>query len=364
MIVSCYKSSLNPCVQNAVRVISSRVSMPILSGVLIECNENSLSVKSTNLEMSLKAETSAEVIEGGSAVVSGRILAEVLKNLEEEKLKIESDEKYFTLKGEKGIYKIKQMKTEDFPRIPEWEGEKEVLIPAKELVTGAGQISRVSATDERRPIFTGALIEKKPEEGGLRAVATDSYRLAWRDLKLEEDTGNWESSIIPTRSIQEVARVAAALETSIEAKIQNRQALFKIGNVTLVVRLIEGSFPNYGQLIPKEEKTTASVDKETLLSLVKRATIFGQRIRVSISSDRLNISSESPDVGDAWEETPAEVEGEEVEIAFNGAYLLDGISGVEGNKALLKITSPEKPALIKDAERDNYNYIIMPLRTK
>ncbi|MDD5447648.1 MAG: DNA polymerase III subunit beta [Actinomycetota bacterium] len=364
MIVSCDKKTFNSCVQQAVRVLSSRVAMPILSGVLIECNEAQLVVKSTNLEMSLKAEAGAEVIEDGSSVVSGRILAEVVKNLKDENLKIETDEKYLSVKGEKGVYKIRQMKTEDFPKVAEWEGEKEISIPVKELVTTAGQISKVSATDERRPVFTGILFEKKPETGGLRAVATDSYRLAWRDLKLEEDTGSWESSIIPTRSIQEVARIASTLEENIEAKIQNRQALFKIGNVTLAVRLIEGSFPNYNQLIPKEQKTTVTVEKEALLPLIKRATIFGQKIKIDVSSNRLTVSSETPDIGDAWEEIEAEAEGEEVEIGFNGSYLIDGISGIEGEKALIEITSPEKPALVKDAEKNNYNYIIMPLRIK
>jgi DNA polymerase-3 subunit beta len=140
--------------------------------------------------------------------------------------------------------------------------------------------------------------------------------------------------------------------------------MFKIGDLVISSRLIEGQFPNYKQLIPKGEKTTVKVPKDELTASVKRALIFGHNMKIGIYGDHLRIATETPEVGDSKEEIPADVTGEEMEIGFNGTYLMDGLSGVQSEKVELRLDDPQKPALIRTEESEKYNYIIMPVRLR
>ncbi|HEY5527079.1 MAG TPA: DNA polymerase III subunit beta [Candidatus Anoxymicrobiaceae bacterium] len=364
MIVSCEKDKLNNLVQTALRGVSSRVTMPILSGLLITAEGGRITISSTDLEMSIKAELEADISESGSTVVSGRLLGDIVKSLPAGQLQIETGEKFLTVKSTGGEFRIREMMPEDFPQIPAWEGATVVKVTGGEFMVAVQQTARASSTDEKRPVLTGTLVEKNVADSTLKLVATDSYRLAWKEAEVSGSVADWEDCIIPSKTMNEVARLAGGSDADVELKMQDKQVMFKIGDLSISSRLIEGQFPNYKQLIPKGEKTSVKIEKDVLSAAVKRALIFGHNMRVGIYSDHLRVTTETPEVGDSKEEIPADINGEEMEIGFNGTYLMDGLSGVESEKVEIKLDDPQKPALVRTDESDKYNYILMPVRLR
>lgn len=363
MIVSCDREKLNGLVQTALRGVSSRVTMPILSGLLINAEGDRLVICSTDLEMSIRASLEAQVSESGSTVVSGRLLGDIVKSLPKGEVTVRTGDKFLTVATAAGEYNIREMMPEDFPQVPAWEGEAVLKVSGAQFFTAVQQTVKASSSDEKRPVLTGTLIEKAGEDQ-LKFVSTDSYRLAWKEMEATGKTAGWEDCIIPTKTLSEVARMAGAVEDDVEIKMQEKQVMFRLGDLTVTSRLIEGQFPNYKQLIPRGEKTMVKVDKNDLAAVIKRALIFGHNMRVGIYGDHLTVTTETPEVGDSKEEIPAEVTGEEVEIGFNGNYLLDGSSSVETEKIEMRLDDPQKPALIKEEGSDRYSYILMPVRLR
>ncbi len=364
MIVSCDKEKLNSLVQTALRGVSSRVTMPILSGLLINAEAGRLVISSTDLEMSIRAELEAEISESGSTVVSGRLLGDIVKSMPKGELSVETGEKYLTLKTTVGEYRIREMMPEDFPQIPRWEGASVLKASGGEFLQAVQQTARASSSDEKRPVLTGTLIEKNVGASAVKLVSTDSYRLSWRDLDVAGSVEEWEDCIIPTKTLNEVARLAGSVDEEVELKMHEKQVMFKMGDLVVSSRLIEGQFPNYKQLVPKGEKTSVKVDREELAAVVKRALIFGHNMRLGVFSDHLSVTTETPEVGDSKEEVPAEVVGEEMEVGFNGAYLLDGVTAVETERVEIRLDDPQRPSLLRNEESDKYNYILMPVRLR
>lgn len=364
MIVSCEKDRLNSLVQMALRAVSARVTMPILSGLLLNTEGGRLSVSGTDLEISIRVESDAAVQEGGSTVVSGRLLGDIVKSLPSGEVRLETGEKYLTVKSAAGEYRIREMMPEDFPQIPDWEGESVIKVVAGEFASGVQQTSRASSSDEKRPVLTGSLLEKNVGEGTVRVVSTDSYRLAWKELDVSGSIADWEDCIVPTKTLNEVARMAASAESDVEMKIQEKQAMFRMADMVVRSRLIEGQFPNYRQLTPKGERTSVRVDREELASVLRRALIFGHNLKLGVYGDHLVVHTETPEVGDSREEIPAEVEGEEMEIGFNGSYLMDGVTALGAEKVEIKMDDPQKPAIMKSHGEDKFVYIIMPVRLR
>lgn len=363
MIVSCSKKKLNALVQTALRGVSSRTTMPILSGILINAEDGKLIFSSTDLEISIRAEIEAEVSMAGSTVVSGRYMGDIVKNLPSGKVVLETDEKYLTLSTEIGEYRIREMLPEDFPATIAWGDTPGTSISGAEFMLAVQQTSKASSTDEKRPVLTGTLLEKESDKR-IKLVATDGYRLSWKTVELGGELLEWEDVIIPTKTLNEVSRLISLGVDDIEIKLQGKQALFKVGDTVIASRLIEGQFPNYRQLVPKEEKTLIRISRDDITGVVRRALIFGKNIRLDVSGDRITVSTETEEIGDSKEEITAEISGEEVSIGFNGHYFLDGISSAETENVELKFDDPRKPSLIRNDKSDNYNYIVMPVRLK
>lgn len=364
MIVSCEQEKLNKLVQTALRSVSNRATMPILSGIMINAESGKLTISGTDLEMSIKTEDEANVKESGTTVVSGKLLGDITKGLPGGEVILESNDKFLMIKTKNGEYKVKEMVPEDYPKIPSWEGEATLKINGGVFLIAVQQTARASSSDEKRPVLTGTLFEKDTSGGQIKMVTTDSYRLSYREIEVEGEIENWEECIVPTKALNEVARIAGFSDDDIEMMIKDRQIIFKIGNLVVSSRLIEGQFPGYNQLIPKGEKTKIKLEKSEISAVVKRAMIFGNNIRFSVEGDQVKLSTETPEVGESKEEIEAEIDGEEMEIGFNGSYLLDGINAVEKEKIEIRMDEPQKPVMIKDVELDKFKYILMPVRLR
>ncbi len=364
MIFNCKKEELRESVQIASRAVATRATMPILTGILIKAEGDNVYLHSTDLEMGIIRKMSAVVEEGGSTVVSARILGDIVKNVSGEEIKVSTGDRFMSISSREGTFRIREMAPEDFPLVPEWEGEANLSLEAPEMLRGVVQTSKASSADEKRPVLTGTLIEREKESQKLRLVTTDSYRLAWKDLEVEGDLDGWEDCIVPTKTMNEVARAAESQGEKVDIRIQEKQVLFRTGSALISSRLIEGQFPNYRQLVPEGRGMIIKGKREDLLAAIKRASIFGNNVRVEAKEGTLRLKAETPELGDSFEEVKVETEGEEIEAGFNAVYLMEGISGVEGEICCVGLDNPQKPAVITGEERSDFTYILMPIRLK
>jgi DNA polymerase-3 subunit beta len=260
-------------------------------------------------------------------------------------------------------FSLKTLSAEDYPRFPEVDAEKTVSLPTDTFSHVVHQVSRSVSRDETRPILTGILVAV--ESGVLRMVATDSYRLCVREVPLGGVSTEIEL-VVPGKAMEDVAKLIGSSET-VSLGVAENQVIFSFGETTFVSRRIEGAFPNYRQLLPKEHTTRAVVDRIEFLEAVKRVSLMAQhntplRVKVSAADHTLTLSAATQDIGDASEDIQVTPEGEDVEIAFNHAYLLDGISVAEDDTIALEVTSPLKPGVLRPTEGDGFTYLLMPVR--
>ena len=346
------------------RGLSSRSTLPILSSVLLSASGDKLSLQATDLEVSVKHTLPVKVEREGQAVVPGKLLVDIVRSMPEAAVSIDaSSEDEATIVCEHSSFAVKTLHAEDFPKFPEVDTEKTIELPTDLLATAARQVARSASRDETRPILTGVLTAV--EAGTLKMVATDSYRLAVREIDLGSPIEEFEV-VVPGKAVEEVPKMAGASQ-AVTMGISENQVVFQADGTTYVSRRIEGKFPNYKQLIPSESETTLTVDREELLEAVKRVSILAQhnaplRAKVTPESSTLCLSATTQDVGGAEEALVVQAEGQEVEIAFNAAFLIDGLTASSSETVSMEVLSPLKPGVVKSAGDERYTYILMPVR--
>jgi DNA polymerase III subunit beta len=358
-------SSLREDLLNAVQTVqysaNAKGMMPILSGMKIECKEEGLIVHATDLESYTVTSCTANVEMTGDCVVSLKVLMDVLRDSRDEKVDVEVVGNEMVIRGQKSTIKLFTMPVEDFPNVPVVdipvleEMEREIVIPSIQ------KVARAASKDEKRPTLLGILLEI--EEDGIKMVSTDSYRLAIRTLKegfVVKETGQY---IVPSSALANFARIAGRKGKINMYRDENRgQVRFDVGESNYIIRLIEGKFPKYGQFIPEKLEKSVEVDKEEMLGALKRASLISSTIKMNISSEGINITSESREIGEGRESVAVDYVGEEMEIAFNGRFLEDGVQSIDGEKVEMGITEPLKPGIIKEKGMEGFMYIIMPIR--
>lgn len=361
MRLTCNKDVLTEAIVIAGRGVSTRSTLPILTGILLKAEEKSLVLQATDLEIAVRNQIEAAVETQGSVVVPARLFTDIVRVLPSEDVVMDTASGSLAITCGKGEFSIRTLPSEDFPRFPEISPERRCEIPAEVFSEVARQVLKAVSKDETRPVITGVLMTVEGDL--LRMVATDSYRLAIREAKLDKK-GDELTAIVPAKALDEAARVVAEAGGSVEVGTSQNQAVFSQGGTTFVSRLIEGTFPKYQQLIPSETETKVVVDREAFLASVKRVSVFAQHnaaLRVAVGEDELRLSAATQDVGEASETFEADIVGEPVEIAFNHAYLIDGLTSVNDEEIVIEITTPLKPGLIRTAS-GGFTYLLMPIR--
>ena len=224
------------------------------------------------------------------------------------------------------------------------------------------QVGKAASSDDARPILTGVLMAA--ESGGLRLVSTDSYRLAMCDIAGLTVLGDQQKVLVPSRALKELARIVDD-EEEITLSLGEHNASFSVGGATVTTRLIEGDFPNYNRLIPETHENRLTIDRETLLDALRRVRLLAQEstpIRMSMSAEGLEVAAVAQEVGEAHEALEAEYQGEDLMVAFNPEYLIDGIEVSPGSQVVLETIGELKPALLKSSEDPNFLYLLMPVR--
>jgi DNA polymerase-3 subunit beta len=350
----------------AVRGVSSRSAIQTLSGVMIHVNNSAAELQATDMEIGVRVEVGVQEGKEGRAVVPGRLLLDVVRSLPKDDLSLEyrSSQQDVEVVSGPSTFHLRTLPSEDFPRLPERPAETSLSVPADAFVETVARVARSASRDETRPHLTGVLVSAS--ERDLRMVATDSYRLSVKETSLEEPlTGTLEANV-PARTLQELSRIATSNGAdAIGVSSLENQVVFSVGDVMLSSRLVEGRFPNYQQLLPDSYEHELRVNRSELLDVVRRISLLALKnapLRLRFSDGSLDVSAQTPDVGEATESLPVPFSGEALEIGFNPEFFRDGLESAESDELVLKLISPLRPGLIQSGDDGGFLYLVMPIR--
>jgi DNA polymerase-3 subunit beta len=358
------KQALVECLGIVNKAVSSRTSIQVLSGVLVEAREEGITLSATDMEISIKAPLAGRVIDAGSLVVPARIAGEIARSLPAGEVTVEqrAGETQVEIRAGESLFDLHSLPAADFPQLPTFTGERFTVGRAGFIET-VDRVAPSASRDETRPVLTGVMVHLSKHS--VRMVATDSYRLSVKETPVEASVSGTFEVIMPSRTLMELSRIAAAVtDETITILPSENQMMFEVGGISLVSRLIDGQFPNYKQLIPETFDYEVAIDHDELLEAVKRVGLLAQKnapLRLQFTSNTLTISAESQDVGKAHESMPIQYSGDDIAIGFNPEFLEAGVASVKESPVYLRFISPLRPGLVKGAG-DDFLYLVMPIR--
>lgn len=333
----------------------------MLSGVHIALEGDELTLTATDRELTITMQVTVAGAGDGEAVVTARLASDVVRSLDAGAVNVTVDEEGIHIDSARSKFSLQTMGAEDFPQVAALDGDP-VVLEADGLLTALRQVVKAASADESRPVLTGVLLSAEQE--GLRLVTTDSYRLALCDLPGLEMLGSDQSVLVPSRALQEVIRLLGDVE-QVSVRFSEREASFSVGAVTITTRLIEGEFPSYQGLIPAHQPNRLTIGREGFMNAVRRVRLMAQDstpIRLDMSAAGLELSATTQDVGEAREQLDAVFEGEDLTVAFNPEYLLDGAEAAPGEEIVLNTVDALKPAVIRTPGSEQFLYLLMPVR--
>ena len=343
------------------RAVSTRGTVQVLSGILLQAQGDILSLAATDMELSLRATLAAKIEGDGAVVVPGKLLTDLARLLPASEVTIEyrPEEGVVQIACGAASYRLNTYSAEDFPRLPDV-GAQLHKIDRVALLETIDRVARSASRDESRPVLTGILV--RFEAGKLVMAATDSYRLSVKETVLEQAAPELEA-IIPARALQELGRLAGSADT-IELGVHENHVVFGTADAWLTTRRIDGQFPNVRQLVPETFDVEVTIPRAELLDVVRRVSVLAQRnspLRLRFAEGELTVSAQTQDVGEAKESLPVPYTGEEFVIGFNADFLRDGVESIPSDALRLRLISPLRPAVMQDDEA-GFTYLIMPIR--
>lgn len=374
MKLSCLQENLNRGLGVVGRAVATRTTLPITNNVLLATDESRLKLVATNLEMAITHWIGAKVEEEGEITIPARLLTEFVSSLPPEPvdLSLASGSKAIELKCARFEARISGIDAVDFPPIPKVDDGITTQVDVEALRQGISHVVFAVASEESRPVLTG--VDAHFEDDVLTLAAADGFRLAVYKLPLASSVKEPTEVIIPGRTLVELNRLLADEEDTVTVTVNpNRsQILFRLKNTEIVSQLVQGQFPQYGQLIPQSYTTKAVVEISDLLRATRTAAIFARdgsgivRLVATPGPDdftpgKITVSARSEELGDDVGELDATVEGEEAKIAFNGKYLVEVLSVLREQQVVLETTNPSSPGVIRPVGSDNYTHVVMPM---
>ncbi len=361
----CERDVLADALNSAGRAATNRTgTLPVLSGVRIQVEGDTLTVTGTDLELTIRLSVEVGGEQDGAAVVPARLVGDIVKALPAGAVEIALDANdggEMSISAGRSQFSVRPLSLDDYPAQTEPSGEA-VTLPAETMADALRQVVRAASTDDARAVLTGVLLAS--EDDGVRMVATDSYRLAVRDLPDSSVLGSGQKVLIPGRALSELQRLMGDVE-ELTVRFGEREATFEAGSTRLTTRLIEGEFPNYRNLLPSSYPNLLTVSKASMMEAIRRVKILAQDstpVRLTLGGDTVQLTAITQDVGNAAEEIDASYDGAEMTVAFNPDYLAAGIDAIEADDVTLATMDPMKPAVLRGAGQDDYLYLLMPVR--
>jgi DNA polymerase-3 subunit beta len=374
--LSCLQENLAKGISIVSRVVSTRAVLPVLSNILMATDEGRLKLAATDLSTSITCWIGAKVEEDGAITIPARLLSDFVSSLPPAQIQMElvTRTKSLHLKCAQFEADIHGIDAQDFPLIPSEVSDHKIEIPPAALRQMIEQVTLAAApAEEGRLVLTGALAEFQGSQ--LTMVAADGFRLSLRRAQLSEEVPEPLDVIIPARALRELARVSVEEEDPVQIIVtpNRNQVLFRLSNVEIISQLIEGKFPDYNQIIPSSYGTRVVVNTHDLMRAVRISVLFSRdvanivRLEIIPGSEltpgRLRVES-TAEVGQNVGDLDASVEGEQMEIAFNGRYLIDMLNVIGTEQVVLEATNPSRPGILKPVGDDNLIYVIMPMHIK
>jgi DNA polymerase III, beta subunit len=379
MNISLAKNDLISALQIVSKGLSTKPQTPILSGIYMTAKEGQLELQTTNYELGFILTIPAEIHNTGTAVLPGKYLTEFARKLPAEEISIDTDSSdgLAVIQSGTARFTLRTMEISDFPVLHRMDGTLHFTIKDRTLARLVKKSAFACLREEqrdRRPIFTGCQLEVEGKD--VTFAATNVHRLAVKSEQLEEDAGQIRV-IIPAKFLEEVTRtVSSEVPADIHVTCSYNQVSMSSGSIYMTARLIEGTFPDYRRVIPREEniRTKVTLDAASFASAVDRASLIARTdqyniVKLSFAQGLMRISSNSPEIGEAEETIPAEVTGDDVTIAFNASYLMDALKSLDSDTCILSLQGSNEqgvnlsPMTIREEADPNYIYVVTPVRT-
>ena len=366
MRLTCSQKDLANALSITNKAVGLNNTLPVLNNVLVKAEGKNLYFTTTDLEIAINYWIEADIQNEGEITIPSKLLTNYINYLKDDKVDIAIEEGGSVLvKTSDSKTKIKGISASEFPAIPAVEKEGAFMVKAKDLNTAINQVAFAAALNTTRPILTGVYFNITKNE--LKMAATDSYRLAEKTVKVKDVTGDI-TCIVPVKTILELGTILASLKNDAEASvvISKNQIFFSIENIQITSRLIEGQFPNYQQVIPKNSKTKVPLNVSELTLVLKRINLFAKennnKILLKIDQKGVIITTDTTQYGVGEVEMKTKVEGGDNEIALNSQFLLDVLSNVGASEIIIELGEKTNPAILRISGKDDYTHIIMPLK--
>ncbi len=373
MKIKVLKKEIFKLISKAQNIIEKRNTMPVLTNVLLSTNKNTLTLYATDLEVSVKATCSIDCLKEGKAVIGAKSLFDILKELPDGEIHLEKlENNSLTIEQGKAYFHINGISPDEFPVFPSLETKQfSNFSPSviKEMIEKT--IYSVS-TDESRYHLNGVLFESEETDSSptLRMVATDGHRLSLVDRNFSSALSSVFKGgvIVPRKGLNEIRKVIDSLETdqNVDIAVEGAQLIIKTPDTLLMIRLIEGKYPNYKQLLPKDLNLHAIINKEKLLSSLRRVSLVSNQkskgVTFSFSNGVVEIFSNSPDLGEAKEEIEVNYDKEKLKIGFNARYILDVLASIDENEVRMSFKDQNSPVLLGPKDDEKYRCVVMPMR--
>jgi DNA polymerase-3 subunit beta len=361
------KEQLLNGLQAVQNLVGSRTTLPILSNVLLRAKEGTLELTATDLDVTVCCAVEATVQKAGASTVPVKKLFGIARELGAAQLEIEVDEKNgCKIKAGSSYYRMNGLAAEEFPPLPKFADDKKLVLPQEKLKGMLRRTSFAVSSDETRYVLNGLFCSLKDHK--ITMVATDGRRLALTDEEADISAENEAEFIVPTKAVNELNRLLQPAGL-VEIKVTENQASFELKgengfSVLLITKLVEGSYPNYRQVIPAESAERIALVREELLQALRRAEIMtsekANSVKLAFTQNNLAITANSPDVGEARETIAVNYKGKDLSIAFNPAYLLDPLKALDNDEVFLELTDELSPGVLRT--NGPFLYVIMPMR--
>ncbi len=362
MKLSLSKDQLLQGLQQVQNVVTTRTTLPILSNVMFETVEDRLRLTTTDLEVSVRASIDAEIERKGATTLPARRLFSIVRELPPGTVSIDVDNKNFAaIRCGTSFFRIYGLPQEDFPALPDFTDARTLTLPQKDLRDGLRKTSYAISTDETRYVLNGILFSLKDNQ--LTLVATDGRRLALADVESEFPKADEGDFIVPSKAVIEMQRLLTD-EGDIRISVTGNQVSFDLNQTLLISKLIDGNYPNFRQVIPSETKERVELDREPLLNAVHRVALLtsdkSRSIKLSFLKNNLEITANTPEVGEAHESLPIKYDGPEINIAFDPEFFMAPLRNLPNDQVFLHLTDEISPGVIK--VQAPFLYVIMPMR--
>jgi DNA polymerase-3 subunit beta len=362
MKFSVTKEKLLECLQQVQNVVSTRTTLPILSNVLLQTNGSEVRLTTTDLDVGVRGSFEAQIEKEGATTLPARRLFTIIREWPSSEIQFDVDGKNAaSIRSGQSFFKILGLPEEEFPPLPKFDDSKVVTIRQKDLRDGLRKTSYAISTDETRYVLNGVLFSFKDNK--LTLVATDGRRLAMLDIDLEFPRSHEADIIVPTKAVTELQRLLTD-DGDVRVSVGGSQIAFDLNNSLLVSKLIEGNYPNYRQVIPGEMKERVTLERETFLNSLRRVSLLASdksnSIKLNFSKNNIDITANTPEVGEAKESLPVAYKGREFSIAFNPEFLMAPLRNLAEDEIFLDLIDEMSPGVIKI--QSPFLYVLMPMR--